>query len=425
MSELELDAAGLPGRESTPPPQSHERKVASNAGVLFAGQAVGLVAPLLVVPYLARVLGPAGWAPVLIAQSLANWLVVVLEFAFDLSGTRELARARSSESSLETVVHSVQSAKLLLILLCVPLALIIGWSVPLLRTSPALTLAALGFAVLRGLSPLWYFQGLERVRGAVAVESLSRVAAAAGALLLVHSVDDGWRVLALQGVFAGVALVWLTRQVIADVGFRLPDLRLGRRTVREHVVPFACRASAGVYAQANALILGAMAPGGVAFFGGAERIVRAAINLLYPMNQAVLPRVSFLRESAPDDAHRLVRRSFFVMGAIGTMMTVVAFFGAPLLVRVLLGPAYGAAVPLLRLLSVLPLLVAINSVLGMFWALPFGHERGFLAAILAAGATNLLLAGLLVPRFGATGMALAAIGAEVVVLAVLLRLYLR
>jgi O-antigen/teichoic acid export membrane protein len=64
-------------------------------------------------------------------------------------------------------------------------------------------------------------------------------------------------------------------------------------------------------------------------------------------------------------------------------------------------------------------------VLGLYWALPFGHERWLLASIIAAGVTNVVLALLLVPRWGASGMAVSAIAAEAVALAILGTLYLR
>jgi len=404
---------------------AHRRTVAVNAGALFAGQALGLIAPLIVVPYLARVLGPAAWGPVLTVQALANWLIVILEFAFDLSGTRAVARSRVVADGMREIVQSVQSAKALLILAAVPPAALAAWLIPSLHAAPRLVVGGLAFAVFRGLSPLWYFQGVERVRAAVATESLSRVSASVAVFWLVQSPSHAWRVLALQAAFAAVSLALLTSRLFREVPFALPSLTVGWRTLREHFVVFACRASTGVYAQANALILGAINPATVAFFGGAERIVRAAVNLLTPVTQAIVPRMSALHLSDRETAERLTLQSFVIMGAIGTAMSVVAVVAAPLLVRILLGPAYGAAVPLLRILAALPILVAINTVLGLFWAVPFGRERGLLGAILAGGATNLILAALLVPRLGGTGMAIAATASEVTVFVVLISIYLR
>jgi PST family polysaccharide transporter len=397
----------------------------SNATALFTGQAIGLIVPLLVIPYLARILGPEHWGPVLAAQAFANWLILVFEFGFDLSGTRAVARARATAGAMSDVVHGVQSAKLLLVAASLPVFVVAMIAMPSLRRATGLFAWAIAFAVLRGLSPLWFYQGIERVRRAVAVDTIGRSLAALGVFLVVQGPSDGWRVIALQAVLAAASLVVLTTWLGRQVPFRQLNVSEGVSTLRENWSIFACRVSSGVYIQANTLMLSALAPASiVAFFGGAERIVRAAINMLQPLTQAFLPRMSFLRAADPSGADRMIRYALAGVGAIGLSMGLVAYAGAPMLIHTLLGSAYGAAIPVLRLLAMLPPLIAVNTVLGMYWALPFGHERAFLRTIVIAGIANLALAALLVPRWGASGMAVASIGAELVVLGSLGTLYL-
>lgn len=396
-----------------------------NAGVLFAGQVLGLVVPLLTIPYLSRVLGPKAWGPLLAAQGLGNWMVMVLEFGFDLSGTRAIARARSTPHLLGEIVHGTQSAKAVLASAIALMMLLVLLAIPSLRQQPELIGWTFVFVVLRGFSPLWYFQGIERMRRAVAIDALSRAAAALGVFVVVHDGSDAWRVIALQALFGGFSLLALTVWLSQQVQLRLPNARAGIKTIRENWTPFACRASSGLYMQANTSILSAFAqPATVGFFGGAERIIRAAINLLQPLTQAIFPRLSHLQATDPAAARRSVRVSIVGVGLVGVALSAIAIIGAPLLVRVLLGRDYSAAIPLLRLLGVLPCLVAVNTVLGLYWALPFGHDRLFLNAIIWAGVANVGLAFSLVPRWGAFGMAAAAISAEVVVMAVLTTGYL-
>ncbi|HEY5060667.1 MAG TPA: oligosaccharide flippase family protein [Gemmatimonadaceae bacterium] len=414
------------GADPNAGPASGGLLLAKNAGALFVGQGVGLVVPLLTVPYLARVLGPSGWGPVLAAQALGNWLLLVLEFGFELSGTRAVAHARTVPHTMSDVVHGVQSAKAGLVSFAVPIIVIGLIAIPAVRQYPGLLAWTVTFAVLRGFSPLWFFQGIERVQGAVAVDAVTRAAAALGVFVFVHGPGDGWRVIALQAVFAAVALVVLTGWLARHVALRLPTRAAAIATLRASSSIFACRAWSGLYIQGNALILSALAgPAVVAFFGGAERIIRAAINLLQPLTQVFLPRVTYLRVVQPAAARRMIRSALLGVGALGVAMGLCGLIGAPILVRVLLGPEYRAAIPVLRLMGALPMLVAVNTVLGLYWALPFGHERLLLGSIIAAGVVNVALALLLVPRWGATGMAASTIVAEVVALIVLTAVYLR
>src|SRR4051812_26576703 len=96
---------------------------------MFA-QIVSLFTPLLTIPYLARVLGPENWGPVIAAQGLGIWLTLVLEYGFELTGTRAIAGARTKPHTLPDVVHQVQSAKALLAVAAAPVAVIAAVAVP-------------------------------------------------------------------------------------------------------------------------------------------------------------------------------------------------------------------------------------------------------------------------------------------------------
>ena len=390
--------------------------LARNLGALMGAHTAGILATFITVPYLARVLQPAGWAPVLVAQALASWMILILEFGFDLSGTRDVARARVVPESMAPVVLGVQSAKLLL--LGPTLLVFVGaiFALSPLRTDPPLAFATLAMATARGFSPLWFFQGVERMRSAVVVESGASVLAALSVFAVVRTPSDGWRVVALQALFSVLSLTVLTAKLLREVPMRRPDLRSGLATLRSARHIFGFRAAGGLLVQANNLIMAVMAtPAVVAFFGGAERIIRAAINLYLPLTRAIFPRVSFLSSTDRQSARRAVVQLLLIMGGIGAILTAGAYAGAPLLSRILLGPGYEAVIPLLRALAPLPLIVAIGTVLGVWWALPFGHERALLRIVLWAGVANLSLAMLMVPRWGALGMAGAVVTAEAAV----------
>jgi PST family polysaccharide transporter len=415
------DDAAPPGAPGAPAPSP-----LFNAATLMTGQIVGLVVPLLTIPYLARVLGPDQWGPVLTAQAFGYWLLLLFEFGFDLSGTRAVARARVPPDEIGGIVHGVQSAKLLLIGFTSPIVVAVVAVLPAVRANMGLFVFAFLFAVLRGLSPLWFFQGIERMKAAVAVDSITRAIAALAVFVLVRGPDDGVWVLVAQAALSGLALVILSAWLYGRVPFRSPNARAGAAMLRETYNIFACRAWISLYIQGNTLILSAMKGATiVAFFGGAEKIVRGAINLIAPITGAYMPRVSYLHASDRDAADRMIRQLLIGMGAFGLLMSIAALAGAPMLVPLFLGPEYQQSIPVVRVLSGLPILSAINTVLGLYWALPFGYERVFLVSIGAAAVTDVALAIALVPRFGAMGMAVAPVAAEVVVLVILARAYWR
>lgn len=141
---------------------------------LYRVTAAGYLFPLLTLPYLARVLGLSGFGALAMVQSLAQYLSLAVEYGFTLSATREVARFRSHRARLAQILSEVLSARLLLALAVAVLAYVLGLFVPALRAKEALLWAGVFWAVAWGMSPVWYFQGKERLRKVALLEVVAK-----------------------------------------------------------------------------------------------------------------------------------------------------------------------------------------------------------------------------------------------------------
>jgi PST family polysaccharide transporter len=377
-----------------------------------------MVLPVVAVPYLARVLGPGAWGLVVFAQSFALWLTLWVEFGFNLSGTREVAMGRADAKKVSGIVADVWGAKAMLIIPAALVTLAAGLLVTPFREHPEYLWLALLTAVMQGLSPLWYFQGIERMGFPAAVDVAMRIVAVGGIFVIVKGVDDGWKVLALQGGagFASVVLgmSWMYR----SVDFAFPRVSGALRALQMGWSMFLFRSSVSLYTTANAFILGLMVPTAqVAFFGGAEKLVKVAVALLSPVSQAFYPRLARLARHDSARAVRLVRVSFGLMVGMALVGAVLLVWLAPTVIRLALGPGYEGAVPVLRVLAAMVPLVAASNVLGIQWMLPLRMDRSFNRIVVTAGALNLVLAVTLASTHGAVGMAVAVLCAEAFVAA--------
>jgi PST family polysaccharide transporter len=179
---------------------------------------------------------------------------------------------------------------------------------------------------------------------------------------------------------------------------------------------FLYRGALTLYTGGNALILGLFVPPQfVGYYAAAEKISRASYRLLNPVTQALYPRMSYLVEHAREKAQRLARIGVIVVGAGGLGLTLLIFRYAPWLVRTIVGPEFGPAVPLLRILAIVPALVAFWQSYGTQWMLPLGLDRAFNSVVLLAGAVNVVLALILVPHYADFGMAWTAVVSEAVI----------
>jgi len=384
-----------------------------NAAALYGVQFVRKVLPIIIIPYLARTLGPEGWGVFAFTQSLAEFVVLVIEFGFNLSATREIARNRASKTVCAEIMAGVLGSQIVLALCGILGAFLLSRAIPLLRDNPKLLAAGLFYATAQGFIPLWFFQGLERMRLAAALETSGRVVGLCSIFWLVHSPQDTWIALLIQGVAPALTTMAGLTFAYRQIPFQAPTVRLIREALQRGWRMFVFRSGESLYGVENAFILGLFAsPAQVGYFASAEKISRAVFGLLTPVRDALYPRLSRIAQDSPKEAARLARLGVVIMVAGAVVLGVGVFVFAPLLISVLMGRAFSPAVTVLRILSVLPVLLAVTHSTGLQWLLPLGRDADVNRIILQAGALNVILAVLLAPAFGQIGMAWGVVCAE-------------
>jgi PST family polysaccharide transporter len=377
-----------------------------NAAALYGVQAVRKTLPLILIPYLAWALGPSGWGMVAFMQSMAEFAVLVIEFGFNLSATREIAQNRGNPKALAEIMSGVLGAQLFLAAVGIVLICIVSQCVPSLRSDPKLVAAGLFYAVGQGLIPLWFFQGLERMRLSAVLEVSGRIVGLAAVFLFVHSPKDTWITLFIQGVAPALATVAGLIVAFRSIPFYIPTRALILAALLRGWPLFVFRSAESLYGVGNAFILGLFAtPAEVGYFASAEKISRAIFGLLNPIRDALYPRLSHLTHHSPAGAARLARIGSAVMISGGVLLGAGTFVFSSKLIRIFMGEAFAPAIIVLKIFSLLPVLLSITHSAGIQWLLPRGRDAELNRIILLAGALNVVLAVSLAPYFAHLGMA--------------------
>lgn len=397
--------------------------VTINALALYAGQVAITVLPLVVLPYLARVLGPAQLGTVVFVQYFSFLLGALLEYGFGYSATRDVAAARRDPEALAVAVADVMAAKLLLGAACAGLALLLWPALPIFRDAPELLLLGVLLTAGQGLFPIWFYTGLERLRLPIAIEFLSRLAAAIGIFALVDGSEDTALVLTIYAVTTvagtGLTLVHMYRRV----ELRRPALSGARRALRRGAALFASTASVTVYTTLGVVLLGLVVPAvQVGFFAAAEKVVRAAQRFLASAAEAAYPRVAFLVGSGRDErANRLARLALAGVAAMATIAALALVLLAEPLVRVLFGPEFGPTVPVLRILAATIPLVLVSGAISTLWLLPRRLDRVVTRIVMASSALDIVLLAVTAPLLGIEAAAWALLAVEAVTVVALAR----
>jgi PST family polysaccharide transporter len=276
------------------------------------------------------------------------------------------------------------------------------------------------------MMPMWFFQGQERLGRVASLDMLGKVVTAVGIFVIVRAPSDGWKMLALQTGSALVIFSIASREILRLHLITMPTWSRVLTAVRNGWDMFLFTGASSFLGSGNVLLLGLFAPVSVVgYYAGAEKLCRAFVGFLWPLNQAIFPRVNHLCHTDPPAGARLVLRSFAIMGSGGIGMGLAAYALAPYVIRVILGPGFEAAVPVLQLMSPIIAIMPVNIVFGLQWLVPMGIDKAYSRVVLVAVLVNVTFAMLLASRFGQLGMAASVVMTELFVLCCIWRLLSR
>ena len=392
--------------------------IARNVASLYLIQFANYIVPLIMVPYLARVLGPAGYGAVAFAQGFINYLTLFVEYGFEWSATRRISVHRENHKIINYTALHVWAAKGLLSLIGLGLLLLLIAVVPRLREVSMLLLALYGIVLGNVLFPTWLFQGMERMIAISVINLGMKIAVLVGVFNLVRQPKDTLVYAALMGggfFAAGLAGVIVAVRMF-NLKFALVTWSGIWETLKDGWVLFLSKASVSLYTTGNAFILGMLTNHTmVGYYSAAEKIVKAILGLLGPISQAAYPRFSKVAVESKGKALFWGRRMLLLMGGTSFGLSVGIFLSAPVIVTILLGSQYSPSIVVMRIIAFLPFLIALSNVLGIQLMIPFGMDRAFTIILFGAGILNVSLAILLAPVWQAAGMAFSVLLSEVFV----------
>lgn len=384
-------------------------KIAHNVFALYAVQGLNFLTPLLVLPYLLRVLSPEGYGSIVFAQAVMGYAIIVTDFGFTLTAARDVSIARDDPEKLARVYWTTMAAKALLLFVSLVSIAVAVLLVPRLRQDwPVFAVCGL-LVVGSALFPTWYFQGLERLRQVAVVQAVAKCAITAAVFVLVKSPADKLVAAFLMSApqLAGFAAAMLLRLPTAPQRLHRPRLIEIRESLRGSLHMFLATASTSLYLHTNIFVLGLMAgERSVAYYSLGNRLVIAIQSLAAPVTQAVFPRASLLFSTDPAAGWRLVGRvCTLLLPAIGVGCLIMVA-GAPLIVHLFGGAEYAASVSIMRIMAPVPLLVTAAAVLAQTVMVNLGLTKSLLRVYLAVGMLNLATLPVLVHFAGANGAAI-------------------
>ena len=391
---------------------SLRRPLAENIVSLACLQAINYVVPLITLPYLVRVLQPSQFGLLSFAQGIVLYFDFFTDFGFNYSATRAIACHRHEPGAVRRIFWSTLFSKVLLMALStVALALLVA-ATPKLRNTASLFAANSLYLVGTTLFPIWFLQGQERMKVAVAALGIGRLLTIPAILLFVRSPHDYVNAAAIQAsveLTAGLlTFPFIVRRM--DLRWYRPSWVDLKETIYEAWPLFLSSSALFLSTSSTAVILGLLAGDiQVGYFSAADKLIKASIAALSPLGQALYPHIADVKRASPHSALKIIRASFFGMIALSVCISAtVAIFARPVC-QFFLGPSFRHSGGVLEWLSPLPLLYGLMNVLGAQTMLVFEMDAVFSRIMLTGGLAGIPVTAVFSHYLGAKGAALGSV----------------
>lgn len=316
-----------------------------------------MLQPLIVLPYLAGVLGPERLGVYAYLLSLAALASVIIDYGFGWTGQQAAARLREDPDELGSLTAQVITAKALLCLFVACLGLF-ALQAGLLADSTTLLCVMLS-PIGGALFPVWLFLGIERPWRVTIPVVVARAFALIVTLVTVTSSTQVQLAVAIQAsvplVSAVVSVPFFLRSSIRGLrSLQFPHvLNLLRTGFAPFVSSLAINAVVILPVPIVSLAAGEAAVG---YYTIADRFLTAFRALFRVLSQTLMPRVAY--ESTRDrlTGILLVWRCFATV-PFALMLSVLTYVAGPYVVATLFGSSFLPAAQLLRSMALIPILM--------------------------------------------------------------------
>jgi len=269
-----------------------KKRLLSNFFSLSFLQTFTYILPLLTLPYLVRVLGSEKFGLVVFAQSFIIFFNILVDYGFNLSATREISVNRENKEKLTEIFSSVMSIKFMLIGISFTILSIIIFSFENFSNNIDLYYLTFLWVIGQALFPIWYFQGLEKMKYITIVNITSKLIFTIAIFIFIQNEADYILVPILNGlgfIIGGVLSLWIVHKDF-NQRFQIQSFKILIIYFKDSSQFFLSRLSSVGYSNVNTFLSGILlSPVFVTYYYLADKAASVILTLFNPVVQTIYP----------------------------------------------------------------------------------------------------------------------------------------
>lgn len=385
-------------------------------------QVYKIIIPIILTPYIARVLGEDGTGKYAFSYSIVTYFTLFANLGFASYAQRLIASHQGNKHKQSILFFEILISRIVPVTLSVIIYIfvvsngIFDEKYRVLLLILTLEIVAIAFDIS------FFFQGNEEFGSLVIRNIFIRTISIAFIFLFVKDNTDLWKYTLIQGItiLTSNLILWgYIPQKIEKVSLR--ELRPLKHLPGAFLL-FLPNIAASVYTSLDKTLIGLIVKSDaeVGNYEYAEKLIKISMTVITALGTVLIPRNA--KRFADGDLDG-------VKDNIYTSCEFVFFLGIPLmlgcisisdnLVPWFLGDGYNKVPTLMKILSPLIIIIGLSNVFGLQYLIPSNQDKKFTASIIMGAVTNLALNCVMITYWKSYGAAIATIIAETLVTAVM------
>lgn len=399
-----------------------KRSIAKNSlfNVIYKGFTA--LFPLVTTTYISRVLLPDGVGKVSYANTIVNYFIFLAALGIPNYGVKIIAKTgesieQRSRGFLELLTINAFSTAVC----CVAYFAFVNLNGYFADKRSLMNVMGI-MLILNFINVDWFYQGIEEY-SYIATRSIAlKIFSFVGMLLFVKAQEDYLK-------YAFILCVATAGNYVLNIVHvrKYICLRKCKLSIRNHIRPIMVLLAASIATEIYTMLDTVMieyyqTDANVGYYSNAVKIVRMVYTVTIAMVATFYPRISsYYAEGKMEELNSMMTVGTKILAMLSVPLVVGLIGLSDMIVTVLMGDAFIAMTPTLRILAILVAVFSFAYFLGHIVLMASGNESSILKATIAGALVNAFLNFVLISKYAHNGAAIASVCSEIVVTAILLK----
>jgi O-antigen/teichoic acid export membrane protein len=394
-----------------------KNKSIQNFIFLITIQASNIVITLISMPLLIQGIGVDQFGLVNLSLSVIILANIVVGFGYNLSGPREVALLQNDKESLSHVVSNIVFSKVLMALLATVGIVVAIFGLNMFREYQWILLFSVLLLFSEATFPLWFFQGMEKMKLISIANVFSKLLYLLGIVLFIHAPEKSKWVNFIMGA-AGLGINILLLLYIhyeLKIKFYKPRFVQLFSSLKGNGLLFLSNIATHISINGGLIVLSFFASAAtLGMFSLAERI--SMVLRMFPsmVIHSIYPNATRLLIEDLNGFTAYLKKVGFAALVIGLTVSLAVFGLAPFIIQLFSKTELADSVSYLRILAFIPFLACLN-IVNVVIFLANGQNNLMFKSSWMMGIFMISISIFLTSQYGAIGLCYALVSTEIVI----------